>query len=762
MSPVHALFLVPVLMLLPGYALLPSGYPRRLRLPFVIFASVAVTSAVGLALMLSGNFSVPLLAALEAPLLYFRFRAGAWPALGLRHHLPTVLLLIVVAIFAVLTSGEPFDGTGDAGVYTISAVHLSETGRWSWPLDEVVPAGVPEELVVYEPPYVRPWREVAPGFIVRGQQVVPQFFPLFPVWGAIFGAWLGMHGVLAANLLGAVMLVLGCDALFRVLLGRGWRFAGLAVLLLNPIFLVFVKYPSAEVFLAGLLAGWLLWMVLFLRAPTARGSLMPAALLALAILTKFFAWAVAGAVVLVCVLLPLRHLRATVGFAVLLPPAFALDAWLATPHLQNHLGQLLILSGFKVVLVGCGLVLLLRLVWSRVARAAPPALAVVYMIALGFLWSSATASHVRDYAALSGPLVLWGAAIGLAWYLWRRRAMWLVLPAFVFVLLSLYLFLGSGDSPYYPFAARRYLPITVPLGALFLGYLVRELALRMSRRLRIARPIPTAIACLLLAVAALPALWVQYPAVLVRHGNGFVETLTELRRVTRGRGVVLATGQAWRYAPHLLLGGDSVFCLDLRPPGVLEVLQGFVGGVPGVVMLTNEQREKGLLGVVAEERRGISQTNSPPLKAALPRTTTFRLFSADMRSWTVPDRLDVGEDDQLSVAGCHHPERAKGRSFRWTGGHARVLVGAGEQLRFVWSRGGNPTKPLPVSVFARGLHIGDDRLADGWQTSRWFDIPLGDGPVQIEIRTPTFQPALLGRGNDRRKLGLCLDAVEIR
>jgi hypothetical protein len=346
--------------------------------------------------------------------------------------------------------------------------------------------------------------------------------------------------------------------------------------------------------------------------------------------------------------------------------------------------------------------------------------------------------------------------------LWRRRPMWLVVPAFVFVLLSLYLFLGSGDSPYYPFAARRYLPITVPLGALFLTYLVRELAQWVSQRLRVSRSISAGLACLLLAAAVIPALWVQRAAVGLRQGVGFLETLAELQWVTSGRRVVLATGQAWRYGPHLLLSGDPVFCLDLRPPGVLQRVQEFLGQNPESLVLTNERREKNIFEVINENRRVIQQTHSPPLKVAPPRKISFRLVRVERKGWTVPDRLDVGKDDQLMVAGCHLPERAEGRSFRWTGGHARVLVGPGEHVRFVWSKGGNPLTPLPVSVVARGVRIGEDRLVGGWQTSRWFGIPVGDGPEQIEIQTPTFQPALHGGGNDRRSLGLCLDLVEVR
>jgi hypothetical protein len=761
-SPGFAAVLIPVLVLLPGYCLLPAGYPRRLRLPFVVFASVVLTSVIGLVLMAVGHFSVPLLAAVEAPLVLVRLRSRRWPGLELKVHLPIIILLAVVVTFAVLTAGEPFDANGDAGVYTISAIHLGETGRWTWMLDEVVPEDVPEELVVYETPYVSPWREVAPGFVVRGRRVVPQFFPLFPMWGAIFGGWLGIRGVLAANLMGALMMLLGCDALFRLLVGRFWRFAGLAAILLNPIFLVFLKYPSAEVFLAGILAGWLVWMVLFLRIPTVRSAVMPAALLALAILVKFFAWAVAGAVVIVLVLMPRRHLRAAVVFLALLTPAFALDAYLAAPHIKNHLGQLMILSGFKLVVMGCGGIVLLRVVWSKLVRIAPVALGGLYVISLVFLWTSAETSHLRDYAVLSGGLVVWGAAAGLCWYVWRRRSTWLVFPAFAFALLSLFLFLGSGDSPYYPFAARRYLPVTVPLGGLFLAYVARGSARIFRGLFPAARPVAAPIFVLMLAAAVLPPLWVQRSAVLVRQGKGFLDTLAELERVIPQGRRVLAMGHAWRYGPYLLLGGEAVFSLDLQSPGALLNIETLLQRHHGTLFLTDEDRKNGVVEVIEEARQGIRTTSRPPLVAAPPRGSKFRLFAVERSDWEVPARIDIGTDDQLLVAGFYAPAQADGRSFRWTGDRARILVGPGGQARFVWKAGGNPRIPLPASVFARGIHVGDARLEKGWQTSRWFDIPAGKGPALIEIQTPTFQPALLGRGRDRRNLGLCIDLVEIR
>jgi hypothetical protein len=762
MSGSWAAALIPILLLLPGYSLLHAGCPRRLRLPFVVFASVIVTSVVGLTLVVMGRFSVPLIAALEAPLILIRIRSRYWPALELKRHLSVISLIAGLGVFVVLTSGEPFDATGDAGVYTISAHHLARTGQWTWSLDEVVPAEVPESLAVNQPALVSPWREVAPGFIVRGRQVVPQFFPLFPLWGAIFGVSLGMQGILAAGFLGGLMLVLGCDALFHLVLGRWWRFAGLAVVLLNPVFLVFLKYPSAEVFLAGILAGWLFWMILFLRAPTPHSATMPGAILALALLTKFFAWAVAGAVVVALALLPWRQIRAGVVFLLVLAPSVVLGGWLAAPHLENHLGQLMILDGFKVMVIGCGGLLILRLLWSRLFKVLPRGLSLAYVAALAFLWVLGERAHLRDFVELSGPLVVWGAALGQCLYLWRRRASWLVFPAFLFTLLSLYLFLGSGDSPYYPFAARRYLPITVPVGALFVAYLVRWLARHLGRRLPVRRAGATAVVGLALSAVVLPPLWTQRSAVLLRQGAGFCDTLARLDQVIPDRRVVLSIGQAWRYSPHLLLGGQPVLCLDMSRRGVLEEVNAFLGDHPESLVLADERHATGEIATVEEKRRAIQATTSPPLVAGPWGGSSFRLFDLQRRRWTAPESLDIGADDLLRVAGCYRPESAKGRSFRWTSAHAQILMAPGKQIRFVWSRGANPRRPLPVSIFARGDHVGDENVGEGWQTSRWFDIPAAEGPALIEIRSPTFQPALAGGGRDRRNLGLRLDLVETR
>jgi hypothetical protein len=753
--------LIPILVLLPGYALLPVDFPRRLRLPFVLFVSVAVTSVAALLLVAIGQFNVVVLNLLEMPLILLRVRSRRWPNLALSAHSWLLVVAAAVGIFAVMTAGEPFDAHGDAGVYTISALHLEQSGRWTWPLQEVIPADVDRGLVIYRPRLVQPWWEVAPGFIVRGERVVPQFFPLYPVWGAIFATAFGIRGVLAANVLGAFLMLAGLGALARMLLGRRWDGLAVAAVALNPIFLIFLKYPSAEIFLGGLLAGWLVWMVLYLRAPSARSAWLPGVLLALAILTKFFAWAVAGAAMLALLLLRRRHLLSAAGFVAMLVPAFVADLVVATPHLENHLGQLMVLSGFKLVAAASVAIVLLRLIWPKVRRSAPPVFGMLFGAALVVLWFRAEPGHLRAYAALSGSAVVWGAVLGLMISTVRRRSLWLVFPGFVFALLSLYLFLGSGDSPYYPFAARRYLPVTVPLGAFFLAWLGRWCAQRLARVPALAAPAPAA-AVVVAAVVLAPAMWTQRSAVLVRQGAGFLETLAALEAALPLDRPVLATGNAWRYAPHLLLRGEPVFCLDLKRPGVLPRIRDFLARRPETVVLADERRTEGVLETIVERRDLIRTTMSPPLTAAPPRGSTFRLFAVDDPAPPVPGAIDVGSNDHLSVAGVYRAEMSKERSFRWTGNRASAIVGPARQIRFVWSRGANPKNPLWVRVFVAETLVGETSIGDGWVTSPWFDLPEASGHTVVEIRVPIFQPASIGRGHDRRLLGLRLDRIELR
>ncbi len=751
-------FLLPILILLPGYCLLPHHYPSKLRLLFAVFVSFCITSVLGLVMMSVGAFSTALIAAFEVPLLLLRWRSRRWPSLCLREHLVVLGLFSALAAFAFLSAGEPFDADGDAGVYAISAQHLQQSGSWTWPLDDLIPEATEiRDLVISSRAYVNPWDEVAPGFLTRGDTVVPQFLPLYPLWGAIFGTAMPagheIYGILTASVLGVLMLLLAAGQLFSLFLPRPGVIIALVLLAGNPILLVFLKYPSAECFLAGLLAGQLFFTTLFLRRSSLRSGLLPASLLALAILTKFFAWAVSGGVFLVLFLLPMKRWHKTLPFLLLTVPAIALSLHFAGPHLSNHLGQLVLLEGFKLIIGACLILIVIRALWPRIENWAQFGLAAVFTGTIVFLWAAGEVSRsgigrfVHDFAALSGFPFLIAAVVGLGISCHRRRSIAHLLPAFVFVLLTSFLLLGSGDTIFYPFAARRFLVITVPLGCLYCATLLYR-----SRMLAIVGTL----------AVLLPPIVTQRDAIFVQQGKGFLATLEELDKGIADQ-TVFATESMWRYTPHLLLNnGRSVFCFDTR--------NGWRGFEPllktqNIVQLLSDTKIGPSNRLVASEKRKIIRASTtPPLKTGFVRHefSLGELRASDLEALSI---LTLGENDAFLVSLFHKPEVAGDRSFRWTGPQARIRMKSGAAVRFTWSPGGNPERPLPARIFANGQHLGFASVGAGWHTSRWFSLPPGadkQNEMIVEIRTHAFRPADHGSNSDQRLLGLRLHQIEVR
>jgi len=770
MQPFSAFLLVPLLLLGPGYGLLPESFPRRLRLPFVVFVSFGVMSITALGMVFLGCFSVPWLVVFAVGFLVLRLRSGFFPGLNLSKHRVVLLLLTLLAVFAFLTAGEPFDANGDSGVYAIAAQHVIRSGSWTWPLGALVPEGMPLDLVISTPNLVRSWSEIAPGFPVVGGTVSPQFFPLYPLWGAVFGWFFGTRGLLAANLLGVLLLLFGLEALSRLFLRGFLPLLVLLVAVLNPVFLIFLKYPSAEVFLAGILAGWLYWTVLFLRSPAVRNALVPAILISLAMVTKFFAWAVMGVLGVILVMLGTHRWRSSAVFFVAALIAVVTDLVVAAPHIENHFGELGVLVGAKVVVLAAVVLVLGRIVWSRLTNVLGRAAAVTYACVLPGFWFLGRLGNLEAFVILSGALVVMGSTLGLLWFLVRKRSIAVVFPGIVVMLLNIYLFLGSGDSPFYPFAARRFVPLTIPLGAFFVVYFVQNVGreiqwrrpmIRGNLRFRLGVGI---VAVMILTSAILMPLWIQRSAVLVRHGNGFLHTLEGIRRILPDGDVVLATGRAWRYAPHLLLGREkSIFCVEIRSPEAMVRAVQFLDANPGALLLGSRSGSKKVLATVEERRSGIETTRTPPLHAGKPREVDFFLTGFDSLQGRPFPALDVGGNDRMLVKGCLPAEKVGNRTFRWTGRIAWFLVPPGKQMKFVWSKGTRPEDLLGVRVTCRGQVVGRVRIGTrGWTESEWFDIPQGAGRALVEIRTRTFEPAQRGEKKDNRKLGLKIDRVVVR
>jgi hypothetical protein len=709
-------------------------------------------------LLAAGVFDPWLVVAAELPLVLLPLRRRRLPRVPLRPHVASLVVAAAVIAFAAATAGEPFDADGDAGVYTVTAAHIASSGHWSWPVDEVIPSGMPLSLATRIAPYAVRWKEFSPGFLVRDDRVVPQFLPVYPLWGAMAATGDRLGGCLTANLIGVLLLMVSMGELAHRLVPRRVAWAVPVAIGLSAVLLVFTKNPSAEVFLAGLLAAWLLLSDIALRRCDRRMALIAGAILAVAVATKFFAWAVFGVAVIHVLFLRPGRLRLA---PLLLGPAMVtagLCAVLAAPHLENHLRQLLALKSFAAAVVAGAAILALRLVVVRISRHL--ALAAVILGLAAFAWlalrgSTATGwfdNDLLEMGRLLGRTLLIGAALGWACWIVRRRRPWHILPAAVFIALTLFIATGSGDTPFYPFAARRTVPVTLPLGILMLAFLVS----------RLPRP-RSAVAGLLVILPVVPSLWVQRSAVVVPNGAGFRTTLEDLRAALPVRVPVIATGQTRRYVAVLaLLNGRPVAAVDLTNSFQLRPMFAFFRHHPDALLLTDEWRATGDLAEIPENREWIAMSRTPPLEAAEPRRLRLRLVQPDRAELALTPQLDIGRDDQLRVAGFYAPENAGGRAIRWSSERAWVLIPDGSAVRFRWAPGDRP-QPAPVTVMADGIPIGDGTPKPGGSTSQWFDLPPGQWLRLVELRCPPFVPANLRPGSsDFRRLGIRLDTVEVR
>lgn len=753
------ILLVLYTLLFPGYCLLPERIPRLLRFPCILFASVTVTSLVALASALAGVFSLPLVAALEFPLILILFTRRRLPSPEISRHTVPLVLFFFLAVFTWLTIGEPFRADGDAGVYTIAARRLQETGALRWNLDDFLMEGIPRELILRETEYAYPWTEIAPGFIVSEGRVTPQFFPLYYVWGGVMTSALGERGMMGVNLLGGLLFLLAFHVLCRVHFRRPFPFLALLTVTVNPVFLLYVKFPTAEIFLTGLLAGWLLWTLLYFWRPSRKTAFFSGLLLLLAVMTKFFAWAAVGVLLLYALFAGLRRLQGVFLTLVCVIPGVLVCFYLAYPHLMNHLFQVRSLESVLLLTFALTVILLTRLFWRNLRAWLPAGGALLILLVLAWMTfgrpgaiETGSENNFLEFARLNGRGLTFLASFGLVWFVMiKRKSRQLFLP-FLFCLISFYVLWGSGENPLYPFAARRFLPLTVPLTVFFFTFFLTRFR-RMGNTFLL----------IVYVICVIPPVYAQRMAVGMRTDVGFMENVRTLKAMTGEEVPVFALPDTWAYAPHLLMTGHPAFCLAPTKGETLLRFDRYRRIHKSVRVLTFENLPLEVAARLSCSGMRIRPVRTPPLLEVESCGDTLKIFLLSRERQHVKHVLDVGGNDPLQTAGCYAQERTHGTTYRWTGDRSYFLLKRGGEARFRWSKGGNPEATLPVRVWCEGEMLADLFLTtDRWRYSPWFAVPEGEQRVILEIRTHPFQPGMIDGGNDYRSLGVMVDRVETR
>jgi 4-amino-4-deoxy-L-arabinose transferase-like glycosyltransferase len=284
LSFLQAVLSVPLLLFLPGYVTrlaLLARRPERVEAAWLEFCfqcllfSVLLTGWVSLVLVGAGWFSLSRLLlcnvcyTLALGALVWR-RSRSWRVSLRPPDRSAWLLLGLVAVAAVLffRPHEFIFGGADAGVYVSLGANIARTGSWLV-RDPAVASADPKlypALFRAQPSYFIPRYIQFPGFYLADEQpglIIPQFYPLHPVWLAIAYSLGGLWASLFVTPLWGLM---GCLAVYfttKTLFGRrvGLLAAGLLAITAPQIW--FSRYPTSEVLTQLLLFGGMYTFALY-------------------------------------------------------------------------------------------------------------------------------------------------------------------------------------------------------------------------------------------------------------------------------------------------------------------------------------------------------------------------------------------------------------------------------------------------------------------------------------------------------------------
>lgn len=513
-------------------------------------------------------------------------------------------------------------GGADAGVYVSLGAEIAGHGGFRI-MDEALAALDPAVRSAFLRPL--PANPVAPAYLFPGfyvtdpaaGQIVPQFYPLHPVWQAAGYAFAGspLRGAETALLFSGLWLALASLAI--VLLGwelGGWPAALLlaAAVPITALQVWFARYPTTEALTQYLIWSglWAMWLWLDGRRPAS--------------LWAFLAGTAFGSVFLVridiLILLPLLALflfglwyrgwrRADTWFAlpliVLVAHSFLHGLLWSAPYFYEHVGlglRLLWVNWWIPLFGALAAAALLGAAWAvrrrgrDFARYRRPLLLVAAGAFLAFaLYSwfvrpytgvavlrpdlySETELLITNhenflrlgwYLALPG---IWLGVAGICWLIWRVEGKTAVLVALGVTFTIVYLW-NVRANPHQVYVMRRYVPAVVPFFLLAAAYLLSRLAL-LRPRASWPRGAPQTIA-LLLGLAWLAGLtWsargfvsqVDYDGLLAQVAALEAELPTEAILLFNDQSPV-GQGDFWGTPLRFLFGHEAY---TIRDPLILE------------------------------------------------------------------------------------------------------------------------------------------------------------------------------------------------
>ncbi len=841
---VPALFAALVLFLAPGLvflSLLRREDREALLLDEALFLvaalSVAVSAWVALVLAEAGGFSlvraaflVGALAALSVLGAALRRRPPAQPLPQWRGWRALAPALVVLALAAALQTrpSEYLMGGRDPGTYVAAMALIGRTGAVAY-VDPVVLSIPREDVELFyrnpgAPDYTwgrfmgMPLESPASG------RVVPEFFHLFPAFGAYLYQAMGVKGALATPCVFGVLGTLAVFLAWRRLFGMPVALIAAVLLSLNVIQVWFARYPMSEamaqflLFLGlwafalweergsaafGALAGFALGLTLLVRID----SVLMVVPLGVYVFVRrahgALPWSRARAFVLPFVVLAAHALLHAAFWSrkyllgVMRRPYWEQPWWVWAAGIAATVALLLVAHRFEARAVrgmdahgealGRAIVALtvLLALYAYVLRPRlsawaggdgnvdPPLAHRGWLVAMGF---SRLAAHDAQSLVRLGwfvtPLVLVLALFGFALVVRRGQGRWLfpMLTAGAYAAFFLYKIRVYND---YYFALRRFMPVVVPALLALAAFALVEL----WRRARAGR---VAAAALTAAVAAF-FLRDTLPLAFYRDWKDSARFVGDLARRFGPEDVVIFEQPRSIHLLSLpLWAAYGVNVLELArfnpdPARLDHLVQAWRGRYRNIYFVHTYSTD--LCGLFLERVEDMSfgtyeweRGYGRKPRGKEPRALRFRISRVvPPQDLQVPAlrEIDVGGSDDLQVAGFYDKEGGGDHTYRWTGRCASVyLPGArpGDLVTITAGTGQRPaTSPVPVTVSIGGTAVGRFEASHEWTDhSVRLPAPLPPGPPVLRLDVSTFRPInVLPGATDARDLGLMVDRIRL-
>jgi dolichyl-phosphate-mannose-protein mannosyltransferase len=725
------------------------------------------------------------------------------------------IVLIAAGLWRFFPSAEYVIGGKDPGTYMNEGIQIAQRG--SLLIHDPVIANLTDAgRSLFFPPSLDPKFE-SNGFMgfyvlnVRSGEVVGQFPHLYPASIAIA---YGLHGLTGARWTVGVWAMLGVLAVYLLgarLVGRAAAFAAALLLSVHVIQIWFARCPNAEVALQAMLFAALLAFARAHQDGDRYFGVVAGVLAALSIFLKLDGLIVIAALVATAAIAWLVDgKRPRIGFVLMLIPGTVLGLLYLTGPMRPYFSlPVLFLGGIPaariVAAVAGAVVLIVALLATRQrfaagARAAVPwTLAGVLIIAAVYaLFFRHQAGKLADYDALAFRTFtdffltragLAGAALGLVltWrtHFWRDPGF-----ALVFAFFALVFFYKIRVQPFHFWMDRRFLPIILPAGLLFIAAAALGQSVARPRGIRLVRVVLGLVFLAWLgqhyAVQAAPLLpHVEYAGVIPQlerlAGQIGDRDLAIVESRDAGSDVhVFSAPLAYIYARQVLWLQSArpdkerleAFLADALPR-YSRVL--FIGG-GGTDLLSRRI----VASPVADGKIQVPEYDNSPWNV-YPSGVRRKDFSYSIYQLSLGARpaagfaLDVGDRDDLNVLRFYDKETSEGRSVRWTGRQSFVaipgLTGGERDIVLVMQAGGRPAPagPAEIDVFFNDVPIGTVTVGQGFQTYH-LALPAElaaraaqmNDPSQLRLlaRTTWNPKALLGQSDDR-DLGVMVDRVEV-